>query len=143
MTDSWLNRVDILLVEDNIEDAEMILRVLKKFFPTNQIHHLRDGEEALNYLYNERLENFPKMILLDLKMPKVDGLEVIRKMKSDEKRKIVPIVALTSSMEDRDVIESYQLGVNAYIVKPVDFEKFNTVIQQIGLFWATLNQHPR
>jgi len=143
MKDPELTVVDILMVEDNAEDAEMIMRVLKKEYPRTPILHLRDGEEALNHLYDQHLKNLPKIILLDLKMPKVDGLEVIKKLKSDEKRKMVPIVVLTSSQEDCDIIESYKLGVNAYIVKPVDFEKFNVAIQQIGLFWTILNQHPR
>jgi len=137
------NGIDILMVEDNSEDAEMIIRVLRKHHPQHTLLHLRDGEEALLYLYDKKLKQFPKLILLDLKMPKIDGLEVIRKLKSDKERKMMPVVALTSSQEDRDIIESYQLGVNAHIVKPVDFEKFNTAVKQIGIFWTTINQHPK
>jgi len=133
--------VHILLVEDNLEDAELAIRALKKNNLADNLMHVQDGEEALNFLFARDLNSLPKLILLDIKMPKVDGLEVLRRIKSDEIRKIVPVVLLTSSREEKDVIESYKLGVNAYIVKPVEFEKFVNAVSEIGLFWLTLNQH--
>jgi two-component system, response regulator len=137
------NVVEILLVEDNQEDAELTIRALKKHNLANNLLHLHDGEEALNFLFSELHNNMPRLILLDLKMPKVDGIEVLRKIKSDSVRKIIPVVLLTSSKEERDIIESYKLGVNAYIVKPVDFEKFVKVVSEAGLFWVLLNQPPQ
>ena len=136
------NAVEILLVEDNPDDAELTIRALKKQNLANNLLHLKDGEEALNFLYSSN-DTLPKVILLDLKMPKVDGLEVLRKIKSDDKIKIIPVVMLTSSKEERDIVESYKLGVNAYIVKPVDFEKFADAIAKLGLFWLVLNQPPK
>lgn len=135
------NPVDILLVEDNQEDAELTIRALKKQKLANNLIHLQDGEEALNYLFSAE-SNLPKLILLDLKMPKVDGIEVLRKLKNDELRKVIPVVLLTSSKEERDIVESYKLGVNAYIVKPVEFEKLVSAVSDIGLFWLILNQTP-
>lgn len=132
--------VEILLVEDSQDDAGLAIRSLKKFNLANNLLHLEDGEEALRYLFSANLETLPKVILLDLKMPKVNGIEVLRKLKADEKRKYIPVVVLTSSKEDRDIIESYQLGVNAYIVKPVNFEKFTEAMRDIGYFWLVLNQ---
>ena len=120
----------------------MAIHALKKQNLDKSLLHLHDGEEALNYLFSDALVSIPKVILLDLKMPKVDGIEVLRKLKQDERRKIIPVVVLTSSKEDRDVLESYKLGVNAYIVKPVDYEKFVKAIAEIGLFWLILNQAP-
>jgi two-component system, response regulator len=137
------NVVEILLVEDNQEDAELTIRALKKNNLANNLLHLHDGEEALDFLFSESNNTMPRLILLDLKMPKVDGLEVLRKLKSDAVRKIIPVVLLTSSKEERDIIESYKLGVNAYIVKPVDFGKFVKVVSDAGLFWVLLNQPPR
>lgn len=136
------NVVEILLVEDNLEDAELTIRALKKHNLANNLLHLHDGEEALNFLFSDSSAALPKLILLDLKMPKVDGIEVLRKIKSDEVRKVIPVVLLTSSREERDIIASYKLGVNAYIVKPVDFEKFVKVVSDAGLFWVLLNQAP-
>jgi two-component system response regulator len=133
--------VEILLVEDSANDAELAIRALKKNNLTNNLLHLEDGKEALDFLYDEKNE-MPKLILLDLKMPKVDGIEVLRKLKSDERKRMIPIVVLTSSKEERDIVESYKLGVNAYIVKPVDFEQFVKAVSQIGLFWLILNQPP-
>ncbi len=133
--------VEILLVEDNPDDAELAIRALKKNNLANHLLHLQDGEEALEFLFNEK-NGKPKLVLLDLKMPKVDGIEVLRQLKSNEKTKSIPVVMLTSSKEDRDIIESYQLGVNAYIVKPLDFEQFGNAIKQLGLFWLVLNQAP-
>ena len=121
--------VDILLVEDNLDDAELTIRSLKKHNLANHLLHLEDGEEALDFLFNSHVAKTPKLILLDLKMPKVDGIEVLRKIKSDPERKLIPVVVLTSSKEERDVVESYKLGVNAYIVKPVDFDKFAEAVK--------------
>lgn len=135
--------VEILLVEDNPDDAGLTIHALKKHNLANNLLHLHDGEEALNYLFSEALTGVPKVILLDLKMPKVDGMEVLQKIKADERRKIIPVVVLTSSKEERDVLESYKLGVNAYIVKPVDFDKFVKAIADIGFFWLLLNEAPK
>ncbi|HEX5170902.1 MAG TPA: response regulator [Cyclobacteriaceae bacterium] len=136
------NVVEILLIEDNPDDAELTIRALKKQNLANHLLHLQDGEDALNFLFSDNLANVPKLILLDIRMPKVDGIEVLRKLKSDPVKKIIPVVILTSSKEERDIIESYQLGVNAYIVKPVDFEKFIEAVAEIGFFWLLLNQPP-
>jgi two-component system, response regulator len=135
--------IDILLVEDNLDDAGLTIRALKKNNLTARLLHLRDGEEALEFLFSENENPLPKLILLDLKMPKVDGIEVLRKIKLDERKKVIPVVILTSSKEDRDIVESYKLGVNAYIVKPVDFEKFVKAVTELGLFWISLNQTAR
>jgi two-component system, response regulator len=135
--------VEILLVEDNPDDAGLAIHALKKHNLANHLLHLQDGEEALQYLFSSDLLTMPKVILLDLKMPRVDGIEVLRKLKSDEKLRVIPVVVLTSSKEERDIIESYKLGVNAYIVKPVDFDKFVKAIAEIGFFWLLLNQPPK
>jgi two-component system response regulator len=134
--------VEVLLIEDNPDDAELTIRVLKKNNLANNLVHLADGEEAMDFLFAEGNNNVPKLILLDLKMPKVDGIEVLRKLKNDEQKRIIPVVVLTSSKEERDVIESYNLGVNAYVVKPVEFEKFVEAVAKLGLFWLLLNQPP-
>ena len=136
------NAAEILLVEDNPNDAELAIRALKKNNLANNLVHLEDGQEALDYLYNETNE-MPKLILMDVKMPRVDGIEVLRRLKSDEKKKIIPVVLLTSSKEDKDIIEAYNLGVNAYIVKPVDFDQFVKAVAQLGFFWMILNQPPK
>lgn len=135
--------VEILLIEDNPDDAGLAIRALKKHNLANNLLHLEDGEEALNFLLSSSLTKMPRLILLDLKMPKVDGIEVLRKLKSDPDRKIIPVVVLTSSKEERDIVESYKLGVNAYIVKPVDFDKFAEAVSQVGFFWLLLNQPPK
>ena len=135
--------VEVLLIEDNPEDAELTIRVLKKHNLANNLVHLQDGEAALDFLFAKGSNNIPRLVLLDLKMPKVDGIEVLRKIKNDEQKKLIPVVILTSSKEERDVIESYKLGVNAYVVKPVEFEKFAHVVATLGLFWLLLNQPPR
>jgi two-component system, response regulator len=137
----YRNVVEILLVEDNLDDAELTIRTLQKHHLANHLLHLQDGEEALNYLFNSESQ-MPKAILLDLKMPKVDGIEVLRKLKSSDEKKTIPVIVLTSSKEERDIVESYRLGVNAYIVKPVDFDQFVKAIGDIGLFWLVLNQPP-
>lgn len=136
------NIVEILLVEDNPDDAGLTIRALKKYNLANHLLHLRDGEEALNYLYSPTNNTMPKLILLDLKMPKVDGLEVLRRIKWDEEKKTIPVVILTSSKEEQDIIRSYKLGVNAYIVKPVEFDSFMKAVAELGLFWLVLNQAP-
>ncbi len=140
--------LEILLVEDNLNDAELSLYALKKFKIASQIHHARDGAEALEYLFGTEtvksrlpIQN-PRLILLDLKLPKVDGLEVLKKIKENEITRTIPVVILTSSREERDIIESYNLGVNSYIVKPIDFEQFTEAIRDVGLYWLLLNQVP-
>lgn len=139
------HEVEILLVEDNPHDAEIALRALKKNHLANNVLVVHDGAEALDYLYkqgkfkNSQIINHPRVILLDLKLPKVDGKEVLRKIKSDPVKRIIPVVVLTSSKEEKDVVESYHLGVNSYIVKPVDFDKFVEAVRNIGLYWLLLN----
>jgi two-component system response regulator len=133
--------VEILLIEDNPDDANLAIRALKKNNLANHLLHLEDGQKALDYIFNED-NAMPRLILLDLKMPKVDGLEVLKKLKADEKKKLIPIVMLTSSKEESDIVRSYQLGVNAYIVKPVDFDQFVRAVTDLGLFWLVLNQSP-
>lgn len=137
------NPVEVLLVEDNPDDAGLTIHALKKINLANNLLHLHDGEEALTYLFSDELTGIPRVILLDLKMPKVDGIEVLRRLKSDDQKKVIPVVVLTSSKEEADIIESYKLGVNAYIVKPVDYEKFVKAIGEIGLFWILMNQPPK
>ena len=143
------NAVEILLVEDNPNDVELTLRALKKNNLTNKVHVVKDGAEALEYVFangayiHRRIEDHPKVILLDLKLPKVDGLEVLRKIKSDERTRTIPVVVLTSSKEERDLVESYKLGANSYIAKPVDFESFVKAVSELGLYWLLLNQPPR
>ena len=143
------NEVEILLVEDNPNDVELTLRALKKHNITNKVHVVKDGAEALEFLFatgayaGRDINYHPKVILLDLKLPKVDGLEVLRKIKSDERTKVIPVVVLTSSKEERDLVESYRLGANSYITKPVDFESFVKAVSEMGLYWLLLNQPPR
>ncbi len=133
--------VEILLIEDNPDDAGLTIRTLKKNNLGNHLIHLEDGQDALDFLFNEE-NRMPKLILLDLKMPRVDGIEVLRKLKSDEKKRSIPVVVLTSSKEEKDIVEAHKLGVNAYIVKPVDFDQFVKAVIQVGLFWVVLNQPP-
>lgn len=133
--------VEILLVEDNPDDAALTIRTLKKNNLANRMRHLEDGQEALDFLYDSSNPK-PKLILLDLKMPRVDGIEVLRKIKSDPTKRNIPVVVLTSSREDRDIVESYNLGVNGYVVKPVDFDRFVQAVTDLGLFWLILNQTP-
>jgi two-component system, response regulator len=135
--------IEILLIEDNPDDAELTIRALKKRNLANRLLHISDGEEAINYLFDPKNSNYPKLILLDLKMPRVDGIQVLRKIKSDENKKVIPVVVLTSSKEERDIVESYNLGVNAYIVKPVQFDSFLDAVDRVGLFWLLLNQPPK
>ncbi len=142
------NVIEILLVEDNPRDVDLTLRAMKKHNLANRVHVVRDGQEALDYLFNEgeyaarTIALRPKVVLLDLKLPKVDGKEVLRRVKTDERTKTIPVVVLTSSREEKDIIESYRLGVNSYIQKPVEFDKFLDCIQEIGLFWLLINQTP-
>ncbi|EPG73969.1 response regulator receiver domain protein [Leptospira fainei serovar Hurstbridge str. BUT 6] len=137
---------EILYAEDNPNDAELTMRGFKKNNLINNVIHVRDGEEALDFLYckgkySARIANeSPLFVLLDLKMPKVDGLEVLRTMKGDDNLKMIPVVMLTSSSEERDIVESYKLGVNSYIVKPVEFEKLVITVAEIGQYWCILNK---
>lgn len=141
-----MNEVEILLIEDNPRDVEMTLRALKKNRITNNIKVVNDGAEALDFLFNKgkfsdmEIPNRPRIILLDLKLPKVDGIEVLRTIKNDPQLKVIPTIILTSSREERDIVESYRLGVNSYIVKPVEFDTFVEAIREIGLYWLILNQ---
>jgi two-component system, response regulator len=143
------NEVEILLVEDNPSDVELTLRALKKHNLANKVLVVKDGAEALEFIFatgayaDRNVESGPKVMLLDLKLPKVDGLEVLRRIKSNEQTKEIPVVVLTSSREEQDIVESYKLGVNSYIVKPVDFEKFVHAVSLLGLYWLLLNQPRR
>jgi len=142
------NMVEILLVEDNPDDVELTLYNLKEHNILNPVHVARDGAEALEYIYGsdpasgECLPDLPRIILLDIKLPKVDGLEVLKRLKADIRTRMVPVVMLTYSHEERDIVESYKLGVNSYIVKPVDFDQFSAAIRNIGFYWLLLNQPP-
>jgi two-component system response regulator len=141
--------IEIVLVEDNPSDAEMTIRALKKSNLANKIIHLRDGAEALDFIFGtgqyegRNTDLCPKVILLDLKMPKVSGIEVLQKVKADERTKTIPVVVLTSSKEDPDIRQCYELGVNSYIVKPVGFENFSKSISDLGFYWLALNQSQR
>ena len=137
----------ILLVDDSPRDTEMALDALQQYHLANEVKALRDGAEALDYMYRrgefaDRRDGDPAVILLDLKMPRVDGLQVLRQLKSDPKFKMIPVVIMTSSREDQDVVRSYQLGVNAYVVKPLTFHEFIEAIKTLGAFWAILNETP-
>lgn len=140
--------VEILLVEDNPNDVELTLHAFKKNNLTNTVHVVRDGAEALDYLFGEGqyasrdINHTPKVILLDLKLPKVDGLEVLRRIKSDPHLRLTPTVVLTTSREEHDIVESYRLGVNSYIAKPVDFQQFIEAMRTLGLYWLLLNEPP-
>ncbi len=140
------NAVEILLVEDNPNDVELTLHALRKNHISNRIHVVRDGVEALEFIFctgayaGRNIQETPKVILLDLKLPKVDGLEVLQRIKEDPRLRATPVVVLTSSCEESDVVKSYRFGVNSYIVKPVNFKKFTEAVQQLGLYWLLLNQ---
>lgn len=134
-----LEQFEILLVEDSAEDAEMTLRALRKNHLANRVHWVKDGEEALGYLADSQA---PKLVMLDLKMPKVDGIEVLRQLKARPETRGIPVVVMTSSNEERDVVEAYRLGVNSYIVKPVGFEAFLETVSKIGLYWLLTNRTP-
>jgi CheY-like chemotaxis protein len=143
------NEIEILLVEDNPDDLEMALRALRKANLANRIQVARDGAEALDFIFalgehaGRKVENGPRVILLDLKLPKVDGLEVLRRVKGDSRTRMIPVVVLTSSKEQPDVLECYNLGVNSYIVKPVNFERFAAAVSELGMYWMLLNHPPK
>src|ERR1041385_6964005 len=147
MTNS-IHDVDVLLVEDNPDDAGLVIRELKKINLGNSLYHLSDGAEGLDFIFGRgefserKIEDRPKVILLDLKMPKVDGLEVLRTIRNDERTKLIPVVVMTSSREEQDIIKSYSLGVNAYVVKPVGFDNFSKAVAELGMFWILVNQSP-
>ncbi|HET8921981.1 MAG TPA: response regulator [Candidatus Acidoferrum sp.] len=137
----------ILMVEDDPKDVELTLTALEEYNLANEVVVTRDGAEALDYLYSRgnyaiRANGNPAVLLLDLKLPKVDGLEVLQQIRSDEKLKMIPVVVLTSSHEEKDMVASYKLGVNAYVVKPVDFHEFVNAIKELGVFWAIINEPP-
>jgi two-component system, response regulator len=143
------NSVELLLIEDNVNDAEMAIRELKKHNLANNVFHVKDGEEALDFVFAtgkyagvRNMGISPKLILLDIHMPKVSGIEVLQKIKSDERTKAIPVVILTSSKEDPDIKACYSLGVNSYIVKPVNFEAFAGAMKNLGFYWLLLNQPP-
>ena len=142
------NVVEILLAEDNPNDVELTLHTLRRHNLANRIHVVRDGVEALAFIFctgayaHRSLSHGPKVILLDLKLPLVDGLEVLQRLKGDPRTRMIPVAVLTSSREERDVVESYRLGVNSYITKPVDFEQFTEAVRMLGMYWVLLNQPP-
>jgi two-component system response regulator len=141
--------VEIVMVEDNVDDAALALRALKKNSLANKLVHLKDGAEALDFFFctgayaGRNMDNTPKVVLLDLKMPKINGIEVLEKLKSDDRTKLIPVVVLTSSAEDPDIRRCYELGVNSYIVKPLGFEAFTNKIAELGLYWIVTNEAPR
>lgn len=142
------SKPDILLIEDNADDVELAVHALRREGLANEIVVLRDGEEALEFCFakgrfdDRSVNELPRLVLLDLKLPKVTGLEVLRELKQDPRTQAIPIVVMTSSQEERDLIESYRLGVNAYVQKPVDFDKFRLMVKELGLFWLVTNQVP-
>jgi len=142
------NGVEILLVEDNPNDIELTLHAFRRHNLANRIHVARDGVEALEFIFGanrEPADNLslpPRVILLDLKLPKISGLEVLQRLKSDPRTRVIPVVILTASREERDVVESYQLGVNSYIIKPIDFDQFVSAMRTLGMYWLLLNQPP-
>lgn len=143
-----LNYIDILIVEDNPNDAELAILALKEENLANNLIWLKDGVQALDFIFaegeyaNRDSENYPKLILLDLKMPKIGGIEVLKRIRGDENTKNIPVVVMTSSKEEKDIIATYNLGVNSYIVKPLDFDKFNKSVREIGFYWLVVNQPP-
>lgn len=140
--------VEILLVEDNIHDAELTIRALRKVNLANNLMHVRDGAEALDFIFGKDSPSessthcIPKVILLDMKMPKVDGIEVLRQLKSKESTKAIPVVMMTSSKEEQDIVTSYNLGVNSFIVKPLGFDEFAKAVSHLGMYWLLLNHRP-
>lgn len=148
MTNKTSDIIEILLVEDNPNDLELALHALKKNNLVNRIQVARDGQEALDFIYgngafNGRLlKNGPRVVLLDLKLPKVDGLEVLRTLKASDRTRSIPVVIMTSSREERDLVESYRLGVNSYIIKPVDFAQFTEAVRHLGFYWLLMNKMP-
>jgi CheY-like chemotaxis protein len=144
-----IHNIEILLVEDNPDDAVLTIRALKKHNLANNLVHLSDGQEALDFIFGKdkfserEIEDQPKIIMLDLKMPKIDGLQVLRAIREDERTKSIPVVIMTSSKEDKDIEECYKLGVNSYLVKPVAFDDFSKAVVELGFYWLLLNQPPR
>ena len=144
-----VNGIEVLLVEDNPRDAELTLRALHKRNLANHVVHVKDGQEALEWLFatgqyeGRDVNQRPKVMLLDLKLPKVDGLDVLRAVRADERTKYLPVVVLTSSREEQDLVAGYQLGVNSYIVKPVDFENFSAAVAETGHYWLVVNERPK
>lgn len=142
-------RVEILLVEDNPDDITLALYALNQYIASDRVHVVRDGSEALDFIFgageyaNRSIDDGPTVVMLDLKLPKLDGVEVLRKIRANSRTKYLPVIMLTSSREERDIAECYSLGVNSYIVKPVDFDKFVDAIQTFGTYWLTINQPPR
>lgn len=140
--------VEILLVEDNLSDAELTIRALKKVNLANKLVHVKNGAEALDFVFargnfaDRTVSDLPRLILLDIKMPKVDGIEVLRQIKGNEATKFIPVVIMTSSKEEQDIISSYKLGVNSYVVKPVEFENFAKAVTELGMYWLLMNQAP-
>ncbi|HSY62167.1 MAG TPA: response regulator [Cytophaga sp.] len=141
-------QIEILLIEDNPYEAELTIRNLKKHHLANKLLHIDDGADALDFIFSEGkyktngIVQTPKLILLDLKLPKVDGLEILRRIKADSVTKMIPVVVLTSSNQEKDIIESYKLGANSYIVKPVDFDAFSKAVAELGMYWVLLNKDP-
>ncbi len=143
-----MHEVELLLVEDRVEDAELTIRALRRQHLAQKLHLVRDGAEALDFLFGtgayagRDVTRRPKVVLLDLKLPKVGGLEVLRRMRADARTRTIPVVVLTSSREEGDLVASYRLGVNSYIVKPLDFDRFFAAVSQLGVYWTALNQVP-
>jgi len=142
-----MNDKRILLAEDNLQDVQLTLSALDEYHLASEVMVVRDGAEALDYLYrrgsfSDRADSQPVVVFLDLKMPKVDGIEVLRQIKADPELKLIPVVMVTSSREQQDLLETYKMGVNAYVVKPIDYEQFVTTIKELGLFWVVLNEPP-
>ena len=144
-----IHDVDILLVEDNPDDAALVIRELKKNRLANNLIHLTDGAQALDFLFcrgefsERKIEDKPKVIFLDLKMPKIDGLQVLHEIRADHRTRLIPVVVMTSSKEERDIANTYSQGVNAYVVKPVEFDSFSKAVTELGMFWLLVNQSPK
>lgn len=144
-----IHNIEVLLVEDSDEDAELVIRSLKKHNLGNNLVHVSDGVEALDFIFargefsDRSVGDIPKVILMDLKMPKMDGLQVLKEIKKDDRTKMIPVIMMTSSKEEKDIIDSYQLGVNSFIVKPVGFENFSKAVAEFGMYWLLINQPPK